>query len=51
MLKRVFQPVSESMREIGRLFEEGEFFLAAMIVATEMFKKAMKMHEPKLLQK
>ena len=43
--------MSESMRKIGRLFEEGEYFLAAMIVATEMFKKAMKMHEPKLLQK
>ena len=42
--------MSESMREIGRLFEE-EYFLAAMIVVTEMFKKAMKMHEPKLLEK
>ncbi len=50
MPKRVFQPVSEGMKEIGRLFEE-EYFLAVMIVATEMFKKATKMPEPKLLEK
>ena len=49
--KIVFQSMSEGMKEIGKLFEEGEYFLAEMIVAAEMFKKAMKILEPKLLEK
>ena len=49
--KIVFYSMSEGMREIGKLFEEGEYFLAEMIVAAEMFKKAMKILEPKLFEK
>ncbi|OYT59020.1 MAG: cobalamin-binding protein [Desulfurococcales archaeon ex4484_217_1] len=49
--KIVFYSMSEGMREIGKLFEGGEYFLAEMIVAAEMFKKAMKILEPKLFEK
>ena len=49
--KIVFYSMSEGMREIGKLFEGGEYFLAEMIVAAEMFKKAMKILEPKLFKK
>ena len=48
--KIVFQSMSEGMKEVGKLFEEGEYFLAEMIVAAEMFKKAMKKLEPKLFE-
>jgi len=46
--KIVLESMSEAMREIGKLYEEGEYFIAELIEAAEIFKDAMKMLEPKL---
>lgn len=34
------------MEEIGRLYEEGEYFIAELVEAAETFKKAMKILDP-----
>jgi len=38
----VLGPMSKAMTEIGRLYEEGEYFIAELIEAAEIFKEAMK---------
>ncbi len=38
----VLGPMSEAMNEIGRLYEEGEYFIAELIEAAEIFKDVMK---------
>ncbi|MEM2219514.1 MAG: corrinoid protein [Candidatus Korarchaeum sp.] len=37
----VLGPMSEAMEEIGRLFEEGEYFIAEMLEAADIFRKAL----------
>ena len=44
----VFGPMSEAMQEIGRLYEEGEYFIAELMDAADIFKKAMKILRPRL---
>lgn len=44
----VLGPLSEAMEEIGRLYEEGEYFIAELVEAAETFKKAMKILDPLL---
>jgi len=44
----VLGPMSEAMREIGKLYEEGEYFIAELIEAAEIFKGVMKRLEPLL---
>lgn len=46
----VLGPMSEAMREIGRLYEEGEYFIAELIEAAEIFKGVMKRLNPLLLE-
>ena len=46
----VLGPLSAGMMEIGHLYEEGEYFIAELIEAAEIFKKAMNMLNP-LLEK
>lgn len=46
--KIVLESMSEAMKEIGRLYEEGEYFIAELIEAAEIFKDAMNLLEPKL---
>ena len=38
----VLGPMSEAMNEIGRLYEEGEYFIAELIEAAEIFKDVMR---------
>ncbi len=38
----ILGPMSEAMDEIGRLYEEGEYFIAEMLVAADIFKRALK---------
>lgn len=44
----VLGPLSSGMMEIGHLYEEGEYFIAELIEAAEIFKKAMKKLNPVL---
>ncbi len=44
----VLGPLSSGMEEIGRLYEEGEYFIAELVEAAEIFKEAMKKLEPLL---
>ncbi|MCD6278776.1 MAG: corrinoid protein [Desulfurococcales archaeon] len=37
----VLGPMSAAMEEIGRLYEEGEYFIAELIEAADIFKKVM----------
>ena len=46
----VLGPLSAGMMEIGHLYEEGEYFIAELIEAAEIFKKAMNILNP-LLEK
>lgn len=39
--KIVLGPMSEAMEEVGRLFEEGEYFIAEMLEAADIFRKAL----------
>ena len=43
-----FKAMSEAMEEIGRLFESGDYFLADLLYAAEIFKEAMRVLEPRL---
>ncbi len=38
----ILGPMSEAMEEIGKLYEEGEYFIAEMLVAADIFKRALK---------
>jgi dimethylamine corrinoid protein len=42
----VLGPMSKAMEEIGRLYEEGEYFIAELVEAAEIFKKAMRILDP-----
>lgn len=42
----VLGPLSAGMMEVGHLYEEGEYFIAELIEAAEIFKKAMNMLNP-----
>ncbi|MET1160080.1 MAG: corrinoid protein [Thermoprotei archaeon] len=44
----VLGSMSRAMEEIGRLYEEGEYFIAELIEAAGIFKEAMKILEPRL---
>ncbi len=44
----VLGPLSEAMNEVGRLFEEGEYFIAELMEAAEIFKSAMRKLDPLL---
>ncbi|ABN69526.1 cobalamin B12-binding domain protein [Staphylothermus marinus F1] len=44
----VLGPMSKAMEEIGRLYEEGEYFIAELMEAADIFKEAMKILEPRL---
>lgn len=46
-----FNIMQDAMVEIGRLFSEGEYFLADLLYAAEIFKDAMKILEPYLKEK
>ncbi len=46
--KIILDAMSNAMKEIGKLYEEGEYFIAELIEAAEIFKNAMKILEPKL---
>ncbi len=46
--KIILEAMSSAMKEIGKLYEEGEYFIAELIEAAEIFKNAMKILEPKL---
>ena len=46
----VLGPMSDAMQEIGRLYEEGEYFIAELMEAAEIFKEAMKKLKPLLLE-
>lgn len=46
--KIVLEAMSEAMKEIGKLYEEGEYFIAELIEAAEIFKDAMSILEPRL---
>ena len=46
----VLGPLSTGMMEIGHLYEEGEYFIAELIEAADIFKEAMKKLNP-LLEK
>jgi dimethylamine corrinoid protein len=39
--KIILGPMSEAMEEIGKLFEEGEYFIVEMLKAASIFKKAL----------
>ncbi len=47
----VFEDMSWAMDEIGRRFEMGEYFLADLLYAAEIFKEAMKILEPHIASK
>ena len=40
--KIILGPMSDAMKEIGRLYEEGEYFIAELIEAADIFKDVMK---------
>ncbi len=42
----VLGPLSEAMEEIGKLYEEGDYFIAELMEAAEIFKETMKILEP-----
>lgn len=44
----VLGPMSRAMDEIGRLYEEGEYFIAELLEAAEIFKRVMARLEPLL---
>ncbi len=44
----VFEAMSRGMEEVGKLFETGEYFLAEMIIAADIFRKAMERLQPLL---
>ncbi|MCY0867888.1 MAG: corrinoid protein [Desulfurococcus sp.] len=44
----VLGSMSSAMEEIGRLYEEGEYFIAELVEAADIFKKAMKILEPRI---
>ncbi|WP_440059152.1 cobalamin B12-binding domain-containing protein [Thermogladius sp. 4427co] len=44
----VLDAMSRAMEEIGRLYENGDYFIAELIEAASIFKEAMKILEPKL---
>ncbi len=44
----VLGPMSEAMKEIGDLYEEGEYFIAELIEAADIFKEAMRFLDPYL---
>jgi len=44
----VLGPLSTGMMEIGHLYEEGEYFIAELIEAADIFKEAMKKLNPLL---
>ncbi len=47
----VFEDMSWAMDEIGRRFETGEYFLADLLYAAEIFKEAMRILEPYMARK
>ena len=44
----VLGSLSKAMEEIGRLYENGDYFIAELIEAASIFKEAMKILEPRL---
>ncbi|MDK2384571.1 MAG: corrinoid protein [Candidatus Korarchaeota archaeon] len=46
----VLGPMSRAMDEIGRLYEEGEYFIAELLEAAEIFKGVMVRLEPLLAE-
>lgn len=42
----IFEAMNKAMKTIGEFFEHGEYFIADLIVAAEMFKKAMNILNP-----
>ncbi len=44
----ILGPMSEAMNEIGKLYEEGEYFIAELIEAAQIFKDVMKRLNPLL---
>jgi len=44
----ILGPMSRAMDEIGRLYEEGEYFIAELLEAAEIFKSIMNRLEPML---
>ncbi len=44
----ILGPMSDAMQEIGRLYEEGEYFIAELIEAAEIFKSVMDKLDPRL---
>ncbi len=47
----VFEDMSAAMDEIGRRFESGEYFIADLLYAAEIFKEAMRILEPYIVKK
>jgi methanogenic corrinoid protein MtbC1 len=44
----VVEQLREGMSEVGRRFEEKEYYLSELIMSAEIFKEAMELIEPKL---
>lgn len=44
----ILGPMSDAMQEIGKLYEEGEYFIAELIEAAEIFKSVMGKLDPRL---
>jgi 5-methyltetrahydrofolate--homocysteine methyltransferase len=44
----VLGSLSKAMEEIGRLYENGDYFIAELIEAASIFKEAMRILEPRL---
>lgn len=46
----VSEALGAAMDEIGRLYESGEYFIAELVEAARIFKNAMKILEPRLVE-
>ncbi len=46
----VFRALSDGMRIIGEKFERGEYYLAELLLASEIFKECLRVLEPKLVE-
>ncbi|MCD6487595.1 MAG: corrinoid protein [Desulfurococcales archaeon] len=46
----LLEPMSRAMNEIGRLYEEGEYFIAELIEAASIFKDVLGMLEDRLVR-
>lgn len=48
---KIVEALRQAMTEIGRLYEEDEYFLAELVMAAEIFKSAFAILEPLMVRK